>query len=264
MAKQMVSLINWNTNKNILQENNESSKSPEISDMRADTNKASMNHYPLKMQELEERNTNLENLVEKKTKELTDYITTNNKFISILAHDLRGPFCSILGVLGLLKDSLDQYNEAETEKFVTIATDSANRTLNLLDNLLIWTISQNKENNFSPVKINLFEVIKFEIEFAKTSASQKQITLIHSIEPELFVTGDLQMVKTVLRNLIGNGIKYTNIGGEVIISARETELLVEISVKDNGIGISEKALKIYLGKMPFIQQKEPIMKKEME
>ncbi len=207
------------------------------------TGKASGDGLMLRLKELEELNAHLEILVDRRTKELTSIAATNAKFISIIAHDLRSPFASIIGVLEILKVSLNQQNMNDIENYIDIAYNSANRTLILLDNLLAWTISQNKEKNFNPVKINLYELLIEEIENITTSARQKQISLNYSIAPDLNVTADLQMAKTIIRNLISNAIKYTNSGGEIAISAIEGNEFVEISIKDNGIGISPEIQK---------------------
>jgi signal transduction histidine kinase len=191
-----------------------------------------------RLKEMEELNSNLEKLVGQRTKKLNEVVATNTKFLSIIAHDLRTPFCSILGVLEILKVRVNEFNKNEIENYVDIAYNSANGTLNLLDNLLAWTISQNNGKNFKPVKINLLGLLKDEIESIYTSAKQKQITLNHSIAPNLNIAADIQMVRTVLRNLISNAIKYTNTGGKIAISASERKQYVEIAVKDNGIGIS--------------------------
>ena len=192
----------------------------------------------LRLREMEELNTGLELLVEQRTSKLVEIVSTNAKFLSIIAHDLRNPFSSILGILELLKMSLKELDKNEIEKYVEIIYNSANNTLTLLDNLLVWAVSQNKEKNFRPIKINLYELLREEIENLKTLASQKQITLRHSVKPDLNVTADIQMVKTILRNLINNAIKYTNVNGEIIIDANEVNQYIEIAIKDNGIGIS--------------------------
>ena len=192
----------------------------------------------LRLREMEELNTGLELLVEQRTSKLVEIVSTNAKFLSIIAHDLRNPFSSILGILELLKMSLKELDKNEIEKYIEIVYNSANNTLTLLDNLLVWALSQNKEKNFKPIKINLYELLREEIENLKTLASQKQITLRHSVKPDLNVTVDIQMVKTILRNLINNAIKYTNVNGEIIIDANEVNQYIEIAIKDNGIGIS--------------------------
>ncbi len=221
----------------ITYEKNGNSKSLDLSYTISGTGKVSENNFMSRLRELEKLNTYLEKLAEQRTKKFTEAVATNTKFLSIIAHDLRSPFCTILGVLEIVKSNLSDFNRDEIENYIDIAYNSANNTLNLLDTLLSWTVSQNKEKNFNPVKINLLELSKDEIESMKTSAKQKQITLNHSIAPDLNIAADLQMVKTVFRNLINNAVKYTNTGGKITISASKNKHYVEIEVKDNGIGI---------------------------
>ena len=220
--------------------NKESLKSLNLSVPLPRTGAVTEKQLLLRLREMEEINTGLELLVEQRTNKLVEIISTNGKFLSIIAHDLRSPFSSIIGILELLKMSLKEFNKNEIEEYVDIVYKSANNTLVLLDNLLVWAVSQNKEKNFKPVKINLYELLREEIENLKTLADQKQITLSHLIKPEVNVTADLQMVKTILRNLISNAIKYTNVNGEIVINACELKKFVEVTVKDNGIGISDE------------------------
>jgi signal transduction histidine kinase len=219
---------------------NQSSGSSDVDGIIFTNEKVLKDHILLRMQEMEEMNIHLERLVELQKKKLIEMAATNIKFVSIIAHDLRGPFSSILGVLELLRESLTDYDVNEIDKFVSIASDSANRTLTLLNNLLTWTFSQNKEKTFEPVKVNLYEVVEYEMESIRVPAAQKQIKVSHSIPTGLNLTADLQMVKTILRNLLNNAVKFTNLEGTIRISAKETAAFIEISVKDNGIGISAK------------------------
>jgi len=224
------------------------SKSLDLSADKSGTDTANENNYRLRIEDLEQLNASLELVVEQRTSKLLEIVSTNAKFLSIIAHDLRSPFSSIIGILELLKLSLREFNKNEIEEYINTVYNSANNTLTLLDNLLIWAVSQNKEKNFNPVKVNLYELLREEIESLRTVARQKQIAMSHSIEPGLNVTADLQMVKTILRNLINNAIKYTNINGKISINACELKQFVEVTVKDNGIGISaenqRKLLKI--------------------
>jgi len=224
------------------------SKSLDLSADKSGTDTANENNYRLRIEDLEQLNASLELVVEQRTSKLLEIVSTNAKFLSIIAHDLRSPFSSIIGILELLKLSLREFNKNEIEEYINTVYNSANNTLTLLDNLLIWAVSQNKEKNFNPVKVNLYELLREEIESLRTVARQKQIAMSHSIEPGLNVTADLQMVKTIHRNLINNAIKYTNINGKISINACELKQFVEVTVKDNGIGISaenqRKLLKI--------------------
>lgn len=215
----------------------DSSKSIEKTYINPNNASFSVKNLLLRLHEMEQINASQGLLLEQRTRKLTEIVSTNGKFLSIIAHDLRSPFSSIIGILELLKMSLKEFNKAEVEEYVEIVYNSANNTLVLLDNLLDWAVSQNKEKNFKPIIINLFDGLKEEIENLKTSAGQKQIEIKTDISRELNVTADLQMVKTIIRNLISNAIKYTHNNGEITIDALGIDKYVEISVKDNGIGI---------------------------
>jgi signal transduction histidine kinase len=217
---------------------NGNAKPSDRSGVMADSTKVSEDQYILRLQEMAELNVHLESLVDKQAKEIAEITATNSKFVAIIAHDLRGPFTSILGVLELLRNSLDNFDTGKIKKFIDLASESANSTYALLENLLAWTIAQNNEQRFYPVKINLCELVQEEITSFKIAVMQKQLTLHHSIPSNLNISADLQMVKTIFRNLIGNAVKYTPTGGEITISASENKQFVEIVVSDNGIGIS--------------------------
>ncbi len=195
-----------------------------------------------RLNELEKLNKHLEELVAHQNIKLIEAKATSSKFTSIIAHDLRSPFCSIIGVLEILKESLNDNSKDDFEEYVNIAYDSANNALNLLDSLLEWAISQGKHESFKPVIINLHKLFADEVMIINTSAEQKNILISLFMPDDLNVVADLQMVRTIFRNLISNSIKYTNPGGEITISVSASNRLAEVSVKDNGVGISSKVL----------------------
>jgi len=215
----------------------------ELHNVKGDKRNATTADLKQHLHEMEELNSGLHKIIDEQTVKLTEVIATNAKFLSIIAHDLRSPFGSIIGVLELLKDSYDEYDMKEVEKYISMASNSAYGTLNLLDNLLAWTSAQNKATYFNPVKIDLQDIVLNELESVSTSAVHKQITLVQSIPEELFLAADLQMTKTIIRNLINNAIKFSYIGSRISISATEDTKFVEITVQDNGIGITGKAQK---------------------
>ena len=197
----------------------------------------------VRLHEIEEVNVQLKNRLDEDTKKLSEVISTNAKFLSIIAHDLRNPFNSIIGILDLLSDNFNKFSNAELEELIHLASSSASNTLKLLEDLLTWSISQSKEKSINPVKIDLNKIITNEFENFRLSATQKQLSLEHSVDPNLYLTADLQMVKVILRNLISNAMKYSFKGGVIFISATEGHKFVEIWVKDNGIGISQNTQK---------------------
>ncbi len=200
----------------------------------------SFNHLVLRLQKIEAINSNLLETLDQQTKELAEVVDANAKSISVIAHDLRSPFCTALASLELLKANLVHHNTDDIEHFVKIASGSVHSAINLLDNLAEWAMLQNNGQKFSPVKTNLQELIRSEIENLSTYAKQKGISLNFSITPDLIVKIDLQMARTILRNLISNAIKFTDDGGEIKVSAIECQPYVEIAVTDNGIGISSE------------------------
>jgi len=207
------------------------------------TGNNSGNNLALRLQEMAEINYQLENLVLKGTKELNEVTETHNKFISILAHDLRSPFNTILGSLELLKTILASDITDDIKTCVNIAYNSAKRTLTLLDNLLAWSILQNKENCLNIVRIDLYKLFLEEIECIGPSAGQKKIKVYHSITPGLSVCADLERIKIIIRNLLSNAVKFTGTEGRIMISAFENKQFVEISIEDNGTGISPDIMK---------------------
>jgi signal transduction histidine kinase len=192
-----------------------------------------------RLSKMREINVQLENRAGEYKNKLDEVKSTNAKFLSIVAHDLRSPLTSIITLLDMLGGKFNKFSKTELEDFIHMASSSAINTLNLLDNLLAWSILQNKQKSINPNKINLCELIIYEFESFHLSADKKQITMDHSIAPGLYVTADIQMLKTIFRNLISNAIKYSNTGGAIFISATKGKQFIEIAVSDNGIGMSQ-------------------------
>lgn len=193
-----------------------------------------------RINEMKEQIERLEAIAEERENEISQIVSTRNKFIALISHDLRGPFSSIMCALDLLKLKLTRRNIKDIERYVNIAADSANSTLHLLDDLLTWTISQNKENSFHPKIFNLHELIAGELKGFGFACMQKRITLCRKVPTHFIIKADIQMIKTVIRNLIGNAIKFTPNDGIITVSASESKNYFQVSVKDNGIGISAK------------------------
>jgi signal transduction histidine kinase len=118
----------------------DSSKSLEKTYVNHDNGFHSYKNLMYRLEEMDRLNASLELRLEQRTSKLTEIVSTNGKFLSIIAHDLRSPFSSIIGILELLKMSLKEFNIDEIEKYVDTIYNSANNTLDLLDNLLVWAI----------------------------------------------------------------------------------------------------------------------------
>tara|TARA_R110002049_G_scaffold2052_1_gene14788 strand:- start:3592 stop:4983 length:1392 start_codon:yes stop_codon:yes gene_type:complete len=181
-------------------------------------------------------------IIERDKRKLEALNQTQNKLFSIIAHDLRSPFINILGLSDLLMDNIKD-TDPESEKCTELINSTAKNTLNLLDNLLNWAKSQTGELGFSAEKINLSKVILHILELKMSQAQAKNISLIFSptIDIELFT--DKNILGTILRNLITNAIKFTNYGGQIEVVATTDQYQVEISISDNGVGMSEETIR---------------------
>lgn len=163
-----------------------------------------------------------------------------NKIFSIIAHDLRSPFNTILGCSELLLDSIEGKDIEEAYKYSKIVHSTAQNSLVLLDNLLNWSKLQTLQSNFNTQKIILSAVINEIMELFSSAATIKKIELVHHGSDDIEIYTDIDILKTVLRNMVSNAIKFTKVGGKVSIMAKKEQCNVEITISDNGIGISER------------------------
>lgn len=165
---------------------------------------------------------------------------TKDKLFSIIAHDLRSPFNHILNFSELLLDEADSIETNQLEHYSKIINTSAKNTLVLLDNLLNWAKSQTGQLRFEAENHYFKNIIKEIIEHSSDSAINKNISLNYFNEEDIVVFADSQMLKTILRNLISNAIKFTNKNGTINIYAVYKDKITEIAVSDNGVGMNEE------------------------
>ncbi len=175
--------------------------------------------------------------VELKTKQLIAANDDKDRFVSILAHDLRSPFQTLLGLLALLNKDIESYTTREIAAFVKTLYESADNTYNFLEDLLNW--AQSQKMPFQPHKISFKDIWLDTNTAIKASANGKEITIINNIPLDLLLYADGNMLKTVLRNLISNSIKFTHNGGSITLSSVETKEGIKISVADNGVGMTK-------------------------
>lgn len=183
----------------------------------------------------------------KSTQNLIKLNETKDRFISIISHDLRTPFSSILGFTDLLENDED-LSEEERKQYIKYIQEASRSMLSLVNSLLDWTRLQTGRIRFEPQKINVTEIINDSISTLRGSAIQKQIEIINEINNDLFLFIDKNLITQVFNNLISNAIKFTNRNGSVTISASpaENKRFVKFSVRDTGVGIQpEDLLKLF-------------------
>jgi signal transduction histidine kinase len=167
-----------------------------------------------------------------------------DKFFSIMSHDLRGPFTSLLGNAQLMLSTADELSADDVRHMSRAILKGAKSALNLLDNLLTWSRMQRGVLDFFPQQVLLHTLTENTIDLLGQMARDKEIDLKNTINDDLIAYADKNMVDTVIRNLTGNALKFTPRGGSVTILARQVNSsngqqpnLVQISVEDTGIGL---------------------------
>jgi PAS domain S-box-containing protein len=179
---------------------------------------------------------------------LRELNATKDKFFSIIAHDLKSPFNSINGVSQFLLREFSGLAKSEIKDFIIQIQESASNSIRLLDNLLQWAESQTGIIGVLSERIDIEGIVSETIALMKPAADAKKIIITMSIQSGCMAKADNYMVRTIMRNLLGNAIKFTFTGGKIELSARQLENEVLISVADNGKGISnidhEKLFKV--------------------
>jgi len=168
--------------------------------------------------------------------------STKDKFISILAHDLRAPFNALIGFSELLKEDLGNYSNEEIKSFIDCIYEVSTSTFSFLNELLEWARTQQNMVVFNPENIHLFQISNECILLNSSCLKAKYIGINCDVPPDLYVLADRNMLKAILRNLISNAIKFTPKSGQIRISASIKQSYVEIIVSDTGIGMNSNTL----------------------
>lgn len=166
-----------------------------------------------------------------------------DKFFSIIAHDLRSPFSSVIGFSELLMDQISRKDFDNIEEYAGLILQSSKKSMELLSNLMTWARSKTGRMEFKPREMSLFELASENIKLFEESATQKSIQLSLEVNPAEKVFADKAMMSTVLRNLIGNAIKFTHPKGSVKIASKKEIDKIIIAVSDTGIGMSPELVK---------------------
>ncbi len=162
-----------------------------------------------------------------------------DKFFSILAHDLKGPFSSLLGFSEFLVNDFEELTLKEIKEYSNNIYDSSKNTYKLLENLLEWGRVQRNLIDLEFENINLLEIAKNTIELYSAEAKKKKIKLELKIDKDPYVYADENTIATVFRNLTSNAIKFCEAGDVITISSTPVNEGIEVTISDTGIGISE-------------------------
>ncbi len=198
--------------------------------------------YGISFLRLEESERSAINLIKENDIKLKELIATKDKFFNIVAHDLKNPFTSLIGSSELLLENINYLNTKSIQDLALILHDSAKSGYAILQNLLDWSRSQTGLLKINPENINLRSLIKENISNLQLPADNKEIKMDNRLNEDLIVFTDKNMINTILRNLLGNALKFTRKSGKVIATACINNEEVIVSIKDDGIGIPEEKI----------------------
>ncbi len=184
-----------------------------------------------------------ENALKENEIKLRQLNADKDRFISILGHDLKNPFNNILGFSEILTDEIESLNKDEITDIAKNINKLAQITNKLLEDILMWARTQQGKFIFKPQKMKFKDICKNNLDVFIPNANSKNITINCNPSDEINIYADIDMLKTVMRNLVSNAIKFTNNGGIININAEQDSENVTISVTDNGIGIAPDELK---------------------
>ena len=184
----------------------------------------------------------LEEKVKIRTKELQKSNNEKDTFFSIIAHDLKSPFNAIIGFSDILKNDFDSFTEDEKKLFIANIHEASENTYKLIEKLLHWSRAKTGRLNYQPIAIDLSVLGSAMITTYRNAGAKKNIVIKSHIGYHSKVYADQGLLETVFRNLISNAIKYSNPGGEIILSAEKADDMTIIHITDNGIGMKKEEI----------------------
>lgn len=183
-----------------------------------------------------------ENILMESEMKLQEANAAKDKLFSIIAHDLRNPFNAITGFASLLYESYETLDEQTKRQYIRNIYDAADNTFRLLQNLLDWSLSQTGKLVFNPQVLDLTPIVRETVSYMLPSAERKNVRVGISLPKDIKVFADENMVRTVIRNLFSNAVKFTPPSGTVSIEYGMLDGRVQIRFTDTGIGIDPEDL----------------------
>lgn len=201
-------------------------------------------HNKTLVQNLKEANESLEQKVKERTEELTRINAIKDKLFSIISHDLRTPMASFKVFLDVLMSFRQgEIDQDKLDAYYLKMHGYIHNVMNLLDNLLNWSLSQLGEKQPVLAEVDVLQMIRETVQLSGPAASKKGIAIVERIEEEhCLVTGDQNMISLILRNLIGNAIKFSHENAQIEVVLSHENGHAKIAVCDEGVGMNEEIL----------------------
>ena len=177
--------------------------------------------------------------------ELKESNKIKDKFFSIISHDLKNPFNTILGFSDVIMNEVDELSKNEIKDFSKRINQSCVKQHKLLENLLLWSRSQMGKIVYTPEKIDLFNTVGSVIDILNENAKKKQVSIINRVKEQVFIYLDYNMFQSILLNILSNAIKFTPKKGTITFSLSEddNDCYVILNIRDTGVGLSPEQVK---------------------
>ena len=180
--------------------------------------------------------------------ELREINSSKDKLFSLISHDLRSPFNSLLGFADILTNEYDSLTQEEIKEYLNVINESARSLYGMTTNLLQFSRFQMGTFEFFPTKISMKKTIQKSLRMLKGNILKKQLNLLTDIDNDALVFADEDMLNSIIQNLVSNAIKFTKKGGEIRIYTKIVPFFnqphqIEVYIKDTGVGISRNDLK---------------------
>ncbi len=172
--------------------------------------------------------------------QLEEAYATKDKLFAIITHDLKNPFGTIISLANFIEESFSDMDDKHKMQAITTIKKSADSAYELLENLTKWLLSQNKNTPINTSRFDISISLQTIITLYRIEAENKNIEIFFKNPTETFVIADEQMIKTIIRNLISNAIKFTPINGKISIELTDMKQDIQVTIKDTGIGIKEE------------------------
>lgn len=176
--------------------------------------------------------------IEEQRNELEKANATKDKFFGIIAHDLRSPASSLLSLINIVVEEYKNLDNQQIERYLKAIQEASKKTFALLENLLDWSRIQKGVIQYNPTLIHLSTLINEAVSLHAEIADKKNIKILSFVSPDAKAWGDENMIRTVLRNLISNAVKFSFSGNKVSVFHESNQYFVTLKICDEGIGIS--------------------------
>jgi signal transduction histidine kinase len=187
-----------------------------------------------------EKQNDTNNKLEQSLNHVKELNSSKDRFITVLSHDLRSPFQGLLGITKILDSDYDSFSDAEKRLYISQVNSSVEKLYSFLEELLLWGRIQKNAVKLTYESTIVRELIIQTVSLISETAAKKKVSVEIVCDEYLKAVLDREMISIVLRNLISNAIKFSTVGGKILVNARLDGDHINISITDNGIGISEE------------------------